>query len=330
MNKICIIIPYFGKFPNYFDFWLKSAEFNSHIDFLIFTDNVSYQSEKNIKFIYMSFQDFKDLLQKEIEFPICLDEPYKICDYRPVFGSALRSYISEYTFWGFGDVDLILGDLSQFLTSDILRKYDKIYNLGHLTLLRNNSFCNNLWKTIHHIKKAYRYDEAFKTPYPCHFDETDGLTPIAKIKGVKTYTNPDFADIDRRNFNFLMLGKEDTMHPGVFEWKKGKLNYLYKQNDEVISQEVAYAHFQKRKLTIQNKSSIASIEKFVIEPNTILTNYQLDKILNNQKIVDEYDYYKTSRRNEIIGNIKKHAIQQRLYRLFLMKINRKRLDRTTK
>ncbi|WP_430521799.1 DUF6625 family protein [Lactobacillus gallinarum] len=35
-NRVVIIIPYFGKFPNYFNFWLKSALENKDFDFLFF------------------------------------------------------------------------------------------------------------------------------------------------------------------------------------------------------------------------------------------------------------------------------------------------------
>ena len=83
----------------------------------------------------------------------------------------------------------------------MLDNYEKIYELGHLTLLKNNSKCNYLWKTKHHINDAYRYDEAFKTPYICHFDETAGLTKIAKAKKINTYVSADFADIDRKKYH---------------------------------------------------------------------------------------------------------------------------------
>lgn len=37
--SIAIIVPYFGSFPNYFDLWLKTAEFQKGlVDFLLFTD----------------------------------------------------------------------------------------------------------------------------------------------------------------------------------------------------------------------------------------------------------------------------------------------------
>ena len=38
MNSIALVIPYFGKFNNYFHLWLESAKRNSTIDFHIYTD----------------------------------------------------------------------------------------------------------------------------------------------------------------------------------------------------------------------------------------------------------------------------------------------------
>ncbi|WP_371311698.1 DUF6625 family protein, partial [Thomasclavelia ramosa] len=38
MNKIAIIIPYFGSLPNYYDVWKKSVIKNETIDFYLVTD----------------------------------------------------------------------------------------------------------------------------------------------------------------------------------------------------------------------------------------------------------------------------------------------------
>ena len=37
-KKVVLIIPYFGKVPDYFNLWLKSAERNSDYTFFIYTD----------------------------------------------------------------------------------------------------------------------------------------------------------------------------------------------------------------------------------------------------------------------------------------------------
>ena len=48
--KIAFVIPYFGKFPNYFELWEHSAAYNKDIDFLIFTD-----TPRNKHNIYKTF-----------------------------------------------------------------------------------------------------------------------------------------------------------------------------------------------------------------------------------------------------------------------------------
>ena len=49
MVSVCIVGVYFGEFPNYFELWLKSAEMNSTIDFMIFTDQKYTQLPTNVK-----------------------------------------------------------------------------------------------------------------------------------------------------------------------------------------------------------------------------------------------------------------------------------------
>lgn len=330
-RKICLVIPYFGKFPNYFKLWLISAQKNDGFDFLIFTDNESYQDSKNIKFIKMSFNKFRQLLQNKVEFPICLSDPYKICDYRPMFGTALHKYLKKYEFWGFCDVDLIFGNLSKFITPKLLNNYDKIYQLGHLTLLRNNTRCNNLWKIKHHLHNAYRYDEAFKTPYPCHFDETDGLTKISEMVGIKIYKSVDFADIDWTRYNFHLLGIQgaNTYVKGLFIWNNGSLMYKYLENNQIKTLELAYAHFQKRNMEF-NIPNIKDVDLFTAIPNKFLLDSNVKKLLQQQCLNQKYQYYQTRRKKEFIKKLKHHAIQQRFYRTMFKNMNRKVLDKKSK
>lgn len=322
-KNVALIIPYFGKFPNYFDYWLKSALANPNFDFLIFTDN-ERQSINNVHFINMSFNQFKNLLQSKVSFKITLDTPYKLCDYRPLFGCALQEFIKNYKFWGFCDVDLIFGDLNKFITPKVLKEYDKIYDFGHLTLIRNNEFCNSIWKIKHH-SSVYRYDEAFKTPYACHFDENGGLKKIAELSGLRCYHSIDFADIDYTKYNFFLIGKQKQTYAGLFEWKNGKLKYYYLRNKNIFEEEVAYAHFQKRPLEICNSKT--NFKSFLIIPNKILTDTEYKPTLLNQRIKMEYPYWNKRKKIEFIKNKKHHSLQQHIYRSFFRKYYRKVLDK---
>ena len=131
MNKVVFIVPYFGKFPNYFQLVLNSMEFNKEFKWLIFTDNnENYNFPENVKIIKITFEEIKKQIQKNFDFKISLEKPYKFCDFKPTFGYIFQEYLKEYTHWGHCDIDVIFGDLSKFITKDILKKYEKIFMFG--------------------------------------------------------------------------------------------------------------------------------------------------------------------------------------------------------
>ena len=143
--KIALIIPYFGKFRNDNDFWLKSIELNPTIDILIFTDQ-QIKVPENVKLIAMSFIDFRRLIQSKFDFDVSIPQPYKICDFRPAYGYILSDYLSGYDFWGHCDNDLIFGNIRKFIPDSILNSYDKILRRGHFTLYRNKPETNDFFK----------------------------------------------------------------------------------------------------------------------------------------------------------------------------------------
>ena len=169
MKSIIIIIPYFGKLPKMFHIWKASALANATIDFLIITDDESVTTEKNIKILHSSFKECKRQIQSVLGFDISLDSPYKLCDYRPTYGCVFSSYTKKYDFWGFGDMDLVYGNIRYFLTDDILNSYWVISGWGHFTLYKNNNYCNNFFKT--RIKGFQYYKDVFTNSKNCVFDE---------------------------------------------------------------------------------------------------------------------------------------------------------------
>ena len=87
MIKIAVIIPYFGKFPNYFELFLKSCKMNPTIDWIIFTDSKeNYHYPANVRRIETTFEELKSRFQKKFDFKIALDSPYKLCDYKVMTG----------------------------------------------------------------------------------------------------------------------------------------------------------------------------------------------------------------------------------------------------
>ena len=146
MQTIGIVIPYFGKKPPLYEVWEQTAIYNSTVDFYLFTDIEEIKEKPNIHVIRQSFHEYRKLIQKVIDFKICLNSPYKICDYRPTFGLAFSKWIGNYDFGGYCDLDMMLGDLRKFFTEDILRKAERCLANGHISLWKNTNRMNNIFR----------------------------------------------------------------------------------------------------------------------------------------------------------------------------------------
>jgi len=192
--KIRIIIPYFGKFKNSINLFLDSCAKNPNFEWLIFTDDAVLNTPSNVEIINCNLDDIKNRIESTLGFTVSLEAPYKLCDFRPAFGLIFQKELKGYDFWGWGDVDLIYGNLSKFITNDCLSNYDKIYPCGHLSILRNCNEVNTCF--MREVKGTLNYKEVFSNPSSYIFDEYKGLNEKLLSIGMRVYGNIDFADMD--------------------------------------------------------------------------------------------------------------------------------------
>jgi len=150
-TRIVIIICYFGKFPWYFEYFLHSCKYNSDVDFCIITDNdlSAKEGTKNIFFVQKSLQQIKEIASARLGFKVGLEHPYKFCDFRPALACILPEYIDGYDFWGYGDIDVIYGNIRNFITSEILENHDVVsvrhdFLPGAFSLFKNTKKINEL------------------------------------------------------------------------------------------------------------------------------------------------------------------------------------------
>ncbi|MFT3749707.1 MAG: hypothetical protein QM768_15375 [Agriterribacter sp.] len=174
-RSAALIILYFGKWPNWFNIFLQSCEQNQTIQFIIFTDcSTPSQHPANTLFIPFTLENFNDLATRKLSVEINIERGYKICDLRPAFGIIFEDYLSRYVFWGHTDIDIIWGDVSQFITEDLLSKHDiitsrKNFITGHFTLYRNTKTINELFL------KSKDYKKVFTSERSLCFDECNNL-----------------------------------------------------------------------------------------------------------------------------------------------------------
>ena len=150
-NSIAIIIPYFGHWPNYFNVFLKGCENNKWLHILFFTDcDVPDKHYENINFIPYTLNDFNNLASKKLGKKIAISKAYKLCDFKPTYGLIFEDYLSEYDYWGYGDIDLIYGNLEPFILNRISEGYDVLSNReeilsGSLSIFRNTPALKRLF-----------------------------------------------------------------------------------------------------------------------------------------------------------------------------------------
>lgn len=272
--KTAIIVPYFGTLPNYFQLFLNSCSYNPGFDWIIFTDDrKDFDYPDNVHRIDMTFQTCKALIQQRFDFEISLPAPQKICDYRPAFGIIFQDYLTEYDWWGHCDLDQIFGDLSAFITEEMLRSYDKICSLGHLTLYRNTEENNKVF--LNPLNGRARYREVFTADKGFAFDEwlPESINDIYLQSGASIHLQNYGADVNSYRTAFQLVSfnidnrcyDQSPIKNSIFLWDKGTLTQIYQKDGELHRQTFPYVHLQKRAMQVCCNTECT--DSFYIVPN---------------------------------------------------------------
>lgn len=277
MKTVCMIIPYFGKLPNYFNLWLESVKYNKDFDFYLITDDrTKYEYPQNVRLSYATFEQLKNRIQGLYDFKINLKNPYKLCDFRPAYGEIFEEEIKDYDFWGYCDIDLIFGDIKKFVTNDILEQFDKINLHGHFSLYKNNEECRKLYRKK--WKDLIEYDYVFKRDWSYHFDEYPGIAYYCEYEGVKTIDIENYADIGWLTNKFVKkydrskrIDDQENIKQ-IFYWNKGSLINLIKEDYGIVKEEYMYIHLQKRKM--KNSVKDTKVAYFIVPNEFIQGEYE--------------------------------------------------------
>lgn len=290
LSSIGLVLPYFGTFPNYFPLYLQSCRKNPTVDWHIYTDStVEYDYPDNVIVHRMSFAEFKAKLQQSFDFPINLESPYKLCDFKPTYGETLAEDLKDYDFWGHCDCDMIYGNIRHFITEDVLSRYDRILNNGHTILYRNIPEVNSYYRT-----QTYLDHKAILTDSRNHsFDEWPGLSECWRQDGKTSFDELCFDDIlimaeDFRPVQVLpggfvgpyhdqpsQAGRFSKMRNITYRFQDGLLERCWVQGGKIHTEEVMYVHFQKRKMQVTEGISMDDLNAFFIIPNAFLAPVDL-------------------------------------------------------
>ena len=246
-----MIACYFGKLPPYVSLVLQSAAHNPSIDWLIIGDQEpETQLPPNVRFIHSDIHEVEREIQRTCDTPVVIHRVYDLTRLKPTYGLCFEKYLAAYDFWGHVDLDMIYGDLRAFLPDDVLESHARIYCRGHLSLFRNTPEVNRLFMLS--APGAPCYKQVLANLDHHQFDEWDGIWKIFRYHRIKQYHAEVIADIPppTRYKNLRFDTTELQNYPRqIFYWHQGKTYQAYYHREGgLFDREVAYVHFQKRKL----------------------------------------------------------------------------------
>lgn len=224
-------MPYFGHWPEWMELYLESCKKTSLIDWLFFTDcGKPKVLPPIVNICAISLDQFLQKVEKRLGINIRWNNAYKICDLRPAFGKIFESEIEGYQHFGWGDVDVIYGDMKLFLTEELLKNdcisFSKDHLSGHLCLWKNRSRVREWFEQLPDWK------ERIENLKYTHFDEP----PPSVIPGAFTVHAED-------SFNTplspIIPWTDGTFNfPNEWYWKDGRLT-----NDKDGDKHFLYLHF---------------------------------------------------------------------------------------
>ena len=243
-NKIALIVLYFGPLPPYFPVWLKSAEANPDVDFLLWSDQEIRADAPNFRVCKCTLKELQERFSKTLNRPLEIPNGYKLCDYRPAYGLLFEEELRGYDFWGHCDIDLVFGRIRHSLTDEILSAYDRFYAYGPLSVYRNSEKMNHAFELP---GSWFTLDEVFG-PIHIGVDEFSGINRICLQNGISWYTGIDFAHLDGDLQNRLEIRRNQPNYPvQIFYYLDGRAFQRYVSGEQIKEREWVYIHWIRKR-----------------------------------------------------------------------------------
>jgi uncharacterized protein DUF6625 len=251
-QELIILILYFGEWPEWINFFIESCKWNPEVRWLLYTDcGVAENKAENVEYVHLGFDDYKALARERLGVKFDPPNPYKLCDLRPCLGQIHQREIAGHRFFGYGDIDVIYGNLRRFYTDDLLESCDVISThperlSGHFLVLRNTEA----------IRCAYQripdYRDLLERPGNSEMDEGSFTTifrsSASDLQGshaIQPGSDPlrrGALFVERYSTILSPRGWHDgTMHyPQRWFWRRGSLT-----NESDGQREFLYLHFMR-------------------------------------------------------------------------------------
>ena len=231
-STICILIPYFGRWPEWTELFFESCRWNPSIDWIILSDQpeLAPSAPGNVVIRRLSLAQCLRHAEATLGINVSWMDSYKLCDLRPAFGHLFEPIIQNYAYFGYGDLDVIYGNIRKFLSKDVLEhdciSFGQKHLNGHLCLLRNTPV-GRYW-----YRELPDWKQRMEDPDYTHLDELKkrALPRSLRIYCKESFNTPLSPHIPWTNGRFEF--------PREWYWSYGILT-----NDMDRDREFPYLHF---------------------------------------------------------------------------------------
>ena len=190
-HRLAIILPFAGQTPDdvpaYMNLFCRGARAASDVaDFLIIHNGVLANAHKlsfchsNVKLI--DLQSTEALAERllrvldekdEDDWEIPRDRllkvmtsyvkmyPYLLVEFKPAFGAIFQDLLTDYSHWGYSDMDMVYGDLGRHIEEKEWSQFDivtfgfgdqaRLYLKGQFTMHKNTERTRNLWNECDYL-----------------------------------------------------------------------------------------------------------------------------------------------------------------------------------
>lgn len=254
-----LVVPHFGPRPPYFPLVVRSMAANPDVSWLLYTDRPVPQAPPNLDVRVCRFEELAGRIRGNFEFPVVLDRPYKLCDYRPTFGEVFADELRGYDFWGHCDLDVLFGRIREHLPAEAYEA-DKILFQGNFALYRNTAEAARWYR---HEVGRISYRDVLTRPDARHFDEWAGIFYVLEDLGVRAWQQDVIFDLSFHRYR-TRAEHPPGRDPRRYAWESGEVCEYRLAGGRPVRRTALLVHLQKRVLRAPSPDVLAA-ERYWID-----------------------------------------------------------------
>src|SRR4051794_34241048 len=234
---------------------------NPDVHWLLITDRPVPDAPPNVTVRLCEFAALVARIQRHFDFPVSLERPYKLCDFRPSFGEVFADELTGYDFWGHCDLDVVFGRIRDHLPPEAFEA-DKILIQGNFALYRNTVEASGWFR---HEIDGISYREVMTTPAARHFDEMAGMHYVLRDLGVRYWQQDVIFDLSFRRYR-TRAEHPAGRDPRRYAWEQGEICEYRLEGADVVRRTALLIHLQKRTMRAPT-SDVLGADRYWINAN---------------------------------------------------------------